>query len=331
MELNKLKEVPKNYIKEILRSIFKLEKIKKIKFSGVHFDAAKRELEGKIENYKKIESQASKVWKIIELSRNEERPQTSDYIRGIFEDFIELSGDRKGAEDKSVISGLGRIGEQTVAVIGHNKGKDIKQKVEFNFGMSIPQGYRKANRIMKLADRFGFPVVTFIDTPGAYPGIEAEDAGQAGAISESILTMFSLKVPVIVILIGEGGSGGALALAIGNYIMMLENSTYSVITPEGCAAILWKDASAAKLAALALKMTSRDLLKLGLVDKIIYEPHGGAQNDPNRMVKIVRSYLINALKKCSAGKDRDFKQERAKKYESMGLFTCLQKEYPQKE
>ena len=326
MELDKLKEVPKNYVKEILRSIFKLEKIKKIKFSGVHFDTAKRELEDKIEGYRKIESQASKVWKIIELSRSEKRPQISDYIKGIFEDFIELSGDRKDTEDKSIISGLGRIGNQTIAVIGHIKGKDINQRVEFNFGMSIPQGYRKANRVMKLADRFGFPVVTFIDTPGAYPAIEAEDSGQAAAISDSILTMFELKVPIIVILIGEGGSGGALALAIGNYIMMLENSTYSVITPEGCAAILWKDASAAKLAAMALKMTSRDLLKLGVVDKIIYEPLGGAQNDPERMVRIVRSYLINALKKFRVSNERDFKRERAEKYERMGFFTSSQKE-----
>ncbi len=326
MELDKLREVPKNYIKEILHSIFKLEKIRKIKFSGIHFDTAKRELEGRIENYKKIESSATKIWKIVELSRNEKRPQTQDYIKGIFEDFIELSGDRKSADDKSIIAGFGRIGDQTVAVIGHNKGKDIKQRVDFNFGMSIPQGYRKANRIMRLADRFGFPVVTFIDTPGAYPAIEAEDAGQAGSISESILTMFSLSVPIIVILIGEGGSGGALALAIGNYVMMLENSTYSVITPEGCAAILWKDSSAAKLAALALKMTSKDLLKLGVIDKIIYEPMGGAQNDPNRMVRIVKSYLINALKKHNLDKGRDFKKERAEKYEKMGIFIDQQKE-----
>ena len=201
MELDKLKEVPKNYVKEILQSIFKLERIKKIKFSGVHFNAAKKELEEKIENYKKVESQALRAWKTVELSRNENRPHTPDYIKGIFEDFIELAGDRKGSEDKSIIAGLGRIGDLTIAIVGHNKGKDIKERVEFNFGMSIPQGYRKANRIMQLADRFGFPVVTFIDTPGAYPALEAEDSGQASAIASSILTMFELKVPVIAVLI----------------------------------------------------------------------------------------------------------------------------------
>jgi acetyl-CoA carboxylase carboxyl transferase subunit alpha len=184
----------------------------------------------------------------------------------------------------------------------------------------MPQGYRKANRVMEIADRFNFPLITFIDTPGAYPALEAEDSGQAGAIAKSIFKMFELKVPVIVVLIGEGGSGGALALAIGNYVMMLENSTYSVISPEGCASILWRDANVSKLAARALKLTSKDLLKLGVIDRIIYEPIGGAQRKPDRTVRIVKNYILNTLRKYSRDQHADFKEERAQKYESMGFF-----------
>ncbi|MBC7333415.1 MAG: acetyl-CoA carboxylase carboxyltransferase subunit alpha [Actinobacteria bacterium] len=316
--------MPKNYFKEILKSLSKLEKLKRIPFfSGIHFKEAEKELSRKIENYRKIQRKAERTWRIVELSRNENRPQTMDYVSGIFEDFVELSGDRVGGDDSSVISGLGKINGVTVAVIGHNKGKDVKQKIEYNFGMSMPSGYRKSQRIMRLADRFGFPIITFIDTPGAYPALEAEDGGQAGSIATSILVMFEVKVPIISILIGEGGSGGALALAVGNYVMMLENSTYSVISPEGCAAILWKDASAAKLAASALKLTAKDLLKLGVIDRIIHEPMGGAHNDPERMVRIVKANLIEVLKRYKGVSGEELKKQRAEKYESMGIFTLL--------
>ena len=321
MDLKKLNKIPKNYFKEVMASLSKLEKLKKVNFfSGIHFTDAEKELAKKIENYKKVEREAKKVWKIIELSRDENRPQCLDYIEGIFEDFVQLSGDRITGEDKSIIAGIGKIGGTTAAVIGNNKGKDTKQRVYYNFGMSIPQGYRKSQRIMKLADRFGFPIITFIDTPGAYPGLEAEDDGQAGAIAKSILLMFEVKVPIIVVLIGEGGSGGALALAIGNYVMMLKNSTYSVISPEGCAAILWKDPSGSKLAARALKLTSKDLLRLKIIDKIIHEPMGGAQNNPKRMVKIVKKYIQEALGKYKGIPGEELKMQRAKKYESMGIF-----------
>ncbi|GAG62828.1 unnamed protein product, partial [marine sediment metagenome] len=215
MDLKKLEEIPKSYLKEILGSLSKLEKLKKIPFfTGIHFKDAERDLSRKIEGYKKVERDAKRVWKIVELSRDENRPQCLDYINGIFEDFVKLSGDRLTGEDRSIVAGLGKINGKTVAVIGHNKGKDIKQRLEYNFGMSTPQGYRKSQRIMRLADRFGFPIVTFIDTPGAYPALEAEDDGQASAIAKSILLMFEVKVPIIAILIGEGGSGGALALAV---------------------------------------------------------------------------------------------------------------------
>lgn len=321
IDLKKLKEIPKSYIKEILGSLSKLEKLKKIPFfTGIHFKDAERDLTRKIENYKRVERDATRVWKIVELSRNEKRPQCKDYINGIFENFINLSGDRLNGEDRSIIAGLGKINGKTVAAIGHNKGRDIKERMEYNFGMSIPQGYRKSQRIMKMADRFGFPVITFIDTPGAYPAIEAEDNGQAAAIAKSISVMFELRVPVISILIGEGGSGGALALAVGNEVFMLENSTYSVISPEGCAAILWKNPSGTKLAARELRLASRDLLKLKLIDRVIPEPLGGAQNAPERMLKIVRRYIMNALQKYENIPGEELKSERARKFESMGIF-----------
>jgi acetyl-CoA carboxylase carboxyl transferase subunit alpha len=324
MEIEKLKSLPKNFFKEALQSFFKLEKLKRLKgFSGVHFNDAEKKLAENIESFHNVEREAVKSWRIVELSREENRPHTPDYIKGIFEDFVELSGDRGSMEDKSIIAGFGKIADRTVAVIGHNKGKDIKERVLYNFGSSMPQGYRKANRIMELADRFNFPVITLIDTPGAYPALEAEDSGQAGAISNSILKMFELKVPTIAVLIGEGGSGGALALAIGNYVMMLENATYSVISPEGCASILWRDSSVSKLAARALKLTSKDLLKLGVIDKIIHEPIGGAQNDPQRMIRIVRAFLLSAIKRYDKMSGVDFKAERAKKFETMGSFSII--------
>jgi len=324
MEIEKLKSLPKNFLKETLQSVFKLEKLKRLKgFSGVHFNDAEKKLAENIEKYRSVEREAVKSWRVVELSRNENRPHTPDYIKGIFEDFVELSGDRNNMEDKSIITGFGKIAGRTVAIIGHNKGKDIKERVLYNFGSSMPQGYRKANRIMELADRFNFPVITLIDTPGAYPALEAEDSGQAGAIANSILKMFELKVPTIAVLIGEGGSGGALALAIGNYVMMLENATYSVISPEGCASILWRDPSVAKLAARALKLTSKDLLKMGVIDKIIYEPIGGAQNDPQRMIRIVKAFLLSTVKRYSSMTGTDFKAERAKKFEVMGSFNII--------
>jgi acetyl-CoA carboxylase carboxyl transferase subunit alpha len=322
MDFKRLSEIPKNYVKEILGALSKLEKLKKIPFfSGIHFRDAEKDLNQKIKNYKKIERDAGRVWKIVELSRNEKRPQCYDYINGIVDNFISLSGDRLSGEDKSIIAGLGKINGQTVAVIGHNKGKDIKEKVEHNFGMGVPEGYRKSQRVMKLADKFGFPIITFIDTPGAYPDVAAEDKGQAGAISTSISLMFEVEVPVISILIGEGGSGGALALAIGNEVAMLENSTYSVISPEGCAAILWKSPSGTKLAAKSLKLTSGDLIRLKVIDKIIREPFGGAQNAPERMVKIVKKYIIKTLSKYSRIPKEKIKSDRADKFESMGVFN----------
>ncbi len=321
MDLKKLGDVPKSYVKEILNSLSKLDKLKKVPFfTGIHFKDTEEDLNRKIDDYRKVDRESGRIWKIVELSRNDGRPQCQDYIKGIFTDFVSLSGDRLSLEDQSIMAGLGKIGGRTVAVIGHNKGKDIKERIKYNFGSSMPQGYRKSQRIMKLADRFGFPVITFVDTPGAYAGVDAEDSGQSSAIANSIQLMFELKVPVIVVLIGEGGSGGALALAIGNEIAMLENSTYSVISPEACSAILWKNPSGTKLAARALKLTSKDLLRLGIIDRIINEPIGGAQNDPKRMVRIVKRYISDAIGRLGKYSGEELLLKRAEKFENMGSF-----------
>jgi len=321
MDLKKLGDVPKSYVKEILNSLSKLDKLKKVPFfTGIHFKDTEEDLNKKIDDYRKVDRESGRIWKIVELSRDDGRPQCQDYIKGIFTDFISLSGDRLSMEDQSIMAGLGKIGGRTVAIIGHNKGKDIKERIKYNFGSSIPQGHRKSQRIMKLADRFGFPVITFVDTPGAYAGIDAEDSGQSSAIAHSIQHMFELKVPVIVVLIGEGGSGGALALAVGNEIAMLENSTYSVISPEACSAILWKNPSGTRLAARALKLTSKDLLRLGIVDRIINEPIGGAQNDPKRMVRIVKRYVSDAIGRLGKYSGEELVLKRAEKFENMGSF-----------
>jgi acetyl-CoA carboxylase carboxyl transferase subunit alpha len=321
MDLKKLGDVPKSYVKEILNSLSKLDKLKKVPFfTGIHFKDTEDDLNKKIDDYRKVDRESGRIWKIVELSRDDGRPQCQDYIKGIFTDFVSLSGDRLSLEDQSIMAGLGKIGGRTVAVIGHNKGKDIKERIKYNFGSSVPQGYRKSQRIMKLADRFGFPIITFVDTPGAYAGVDAEDSGQSSAIAHSIQLMFELKVPVIVVLIGEGGSGGALALAVGNEIAMLENSTYSVISPEACSAILWKNPSGTRLAARALKLTSKDLLRLGIVDRIINEPIGGAQNDPKRMVRIVKRYISDAIGRLGKSSGEELVLKRAEKFENMGSF-----------
>lgn len=308
-------------MKGLFNSLSKINLFKKISFlSKLNFKHAKANIIYKIKGLRKDTRIAERVWKIVELSRNEDRPKTIDYIENIFEDFQELSGDRLSSDDKAITTGLGKINGKTVAIIGHNKGKDIKERIQYNFGMPNPSGYRKSRRIMELADRFNFPVITFIDTPGANPAIEAEDNGQASAIAKNIEFMFNLKVPAIVVLIGEGGSGGALALAIGNYIMMLENSTYSVISPEGCAAILWKDQTATKQAAAMLKLTAKDLLNFKIIDRIIHEPKGGAQNEPDRMIKILKENLIIALSKFEGLSGEDLKIQRAGKFEALGFF-----------
>jgi len=259
-------------------------------------------------------------WQRSQLSRHLNRPHTLDYIHNIFSDFVELHGDRKYKDDPAVVTGFANYEGVKVAVIGHQKGKDVREMAHRNFGMAHPDGYRKATRVMDMADRWQKPIITFIDTPGAFPGVGAEERGQAEAIASTIYFMFSLSVPVVTIVIGEGGSGGALGIGVGNRVLMLENATYSVISPEGCAAILWRDGSKGPLAADALKPTSYDLLKLNVVDEIIKEPFGGAHRDWKESFQNTRATLtknLDALLKHAPG---ELKAMRYDKFRKMGVF-----------
>jgi len=239
-------------------------------------------------------------WQISQLARHPLRPYTLDYIERIVDDFEELHGDRAFADDHAIVGGLGRIDGRAVMIIGHQKGRDTTEKIYRNFGMPRPEGYRKALRLMKLAERFRIPVVTFIDTPGAYPGIGAEERGQSEAIARNLWEMSALRTPIVATVIGEGGSGGALAISVADKLMMLEYATYSVISPEGCASILWKDAEKAPLAAEAMAITSRHLKNHGLIDEIVPEPLGGAHRDPDLMARSLRNALVQTLDNLTA-------------------------------
>jgi len=239
-------------------------------------------------------------WQISQVARHPQRPFTLDYLSLIFSDFQELHGDRAFADDHAIVGGLARFSGQSVMVIGHQKGSDTKEKVYRNFGMPRPEGYRKALRLMRLAEKFGIPVLTFIDTPGAYPGIDAEERGQSEAIGRNLYVMAELRVPIIVTVIGEGGSGGALAIGVGDVVQMLQYSTYSVISPEGCASILWKSAEKASEAAEIMGITASRLKTLGLIDKVVNEPPGGAHRDPVAMGQNLRKALHEALKQVGA-------------------------------
>ncbi|GAB2516306.1 acetyl-CoA carboxylase carboxyltransferase subunit alpha [Lysobacter humi (ex Lee et al. 2017)] len=234
-------------------------------------------------------------WQVSQLARHPQRPYTLDYVQVICDEFHELAGDRAYADDPAIVGGLGRIAGRAVMIIGHQKGRDTKSKIRRNFGMPRPEGYRKALRLMKMAERFGLPLITFIDTPGAYPGVGAEERGQSEAIARNLMEMAELKVPVVCTVIGEGGSGGALAIGVGDRTLMLEYSTYSVISPEGCASILWKSADKAKDAAEQLGLTAKRLHSLGLVDKVVREPTGGAHRNPQQMARRLKSVLLNEL------------------------------------
>ncbi|MBV5311100.1 acetyl-CoA carboxylase carboxyl transferase subunit alpha [Chromatium okenii] len=239
-------------------------------------------------------------WQISQLSRHPQRPYLLDYTRRIFDDFYELHGDRTFADDRAIIGGLARLDGRPVMVIGHQKGRDTKEKIARNFGMPRPEGYRKALRLMEMAERFHLPILTFIDTPGAYPGIGAEERGQSEAIARNLREMSQLRTPILCTVVGEGGSGGALAIGVGDWLGMLQFSTYSVISPEGCASILWKSADKAQLAAEAMAITSDKLMEQGLVDHIIKEPLGGAHRDPDAVAKSLKAVLIERLDALAA-------------------------------
>ncbi|MGH8722602.1 MAG: acetyl-CoA carboxylase carboxyltransferase subunit alpha, partial [Burkholderiales bacterium] len=257
----------------------------------------------------------------VQVARHPRRPYPLDYIRTVFTDFVELHGDRLFRDDPAIVGGWARLDGTSVMVIGHQKGRDTKENLYRNFGMAHPEGYRKALRLMQLAATFGAPVITLVDTPGAYPGLGAEERGQAEAIARNLIEMASLKTPIITAVIGEGGSGGALAVGLADRVLMLENSVYSVISPEGCAAILWKDASQRERAAEALKITAQDLLDLGVIDEIVPEPAGGAHADPEAAAKALGEALRRHLVQLRKYKVDKLLKRREEKYLSMGALT----------
>jgi acetyl-CoA carboxylase carboxyl transferase subunit alpha len=259
-------------------------------------------------------------WQRVQLARHPRRPTTLDYIERIFEDYKELHGDRAYADDPAIVGGMARLGDRHVMVLGHQKGRDTKSNIRRNFGMPHPEGYRKALRLMKLAAKFGRPVITFVDTPGAYPGVGAEERGQAEAIAHNLLEMAGLPVPILVFVTGEGGSGGALAIAVGDRVTMLENSIYSVISPEGCAAILWKDQSKANQAAAAMRITAEDVSGFGVVDRVLNEPVGGAHRDPDGMAEMLRNALLQDLEALESVDTQQLLDDRLQKYLNMGVF-----------
>jgi len=259
-------------------------------------------------------------WQILQVARHINRPFTMDYIRLIFTEFVELHGDRNFGDDHAIVGGLARLDGEPVMVIGHQKGRDTKEKVYRNFGMPNPEGYRKALRLMEMAERFKLPILTFVDTPGAFPGIGAEERGQAEAIARNLREMSCLTVPIIVTVTGEGGSGGALAIAVGDRILMLEYSVYSVISPEGCAAILWSDGTKGEVAAEALKLTAKDLKELKVIDEIVKEPVGGAQRDHELMAKALHEALSRNLKELKKIPADQLVEERYQKLRAMTRF-----------
>lgn len=259
-------------------------------------------------------------WQRVQLARHPRRPTTNDYIHYIFSDFVELHGDRMYRDDEAIVAGMATLEDRKVMILGHQKGRDTKSNIRRNFGMAHPEGYRKALRLMEMAARFDRPIVTFIDTPGAYPGLGAEERGQAEAIARNLREMADLPVPIVVIVTGEGGSGGALALGVGDRVFMLENSIYSVISPEGCAAILWRDGAKSKEAAKAMKLTSADALRLGAIDGIITEPTGGAHRDHKAMALDVKAKIQDTLAELEVLESHELLDGRLQKFLDMGIF-----------
>ncbi|NHM30577.1 acetyl-CoA carboxylase carboxyl transferase subunit alpha [Neobacillus terrae] len=304
---------------ELRKKIIELREFTKT--ADVDFTAEIEKLEVRLEKLEKDIYEHLKPWDRVQIARHPNRPTTLDYIDFLFEDFFECHGDRTFADDEAIVGGVATFQGLPVTVIGHQRGKDTKENIRRNFGMPHPEGYRKALRLMKQAEKFKRPIICFIDTKGAYPGKAAEERGQSEAIARNLFEMAGLKVPVISIVIGEGGSGGALALGVGNYIHMLENSTYSVISPEGAAAILWKDASQAKRAAESMRITAPDLKELGIVDEIIPEIKGGAQKDVKQQASEIEAVLKDSLKKLLQLNESELISGRYEKYRKIGDFS----------
>jgi acetyl-CoA carboxylase carboxyl transferase subunit alpha len=269
----------------------------------------------------KAEPTDEEIWRSVELARHPDRPYTMDYAERLLEDWVELHGDRGRADDGALVTGLGSLDGRTVALIGHQKGRDVKERLDRQFGMAYPEGYQKAMRVMELAQRHGFPVISLVDTPGAYPGVAAEQHGQGGAIARSQAEMTRLTVPTVACVIGEGGSGGAVAIAVSDRVLMQEHAIYSVITPEGCAAILWRDAGEAKKAAAAFKPDAQHCLELGVIDGIVSEPQGGAQKDHDEAARLLKAALLDALDELDEHSGEELRRQRREKFRRMGVFT----------
>src|SRR5437867_6414937 len=261
------------------------------------------------------------IWRSVELARHQDRPYTLDYVERLFEDWVELHGDRGRADDHALVIGLGRFDGRTVALVGNQKGRDIKERTHRNFGMAYPEGYRKAMRLMELAERHGFSLLSLVDIPGAYPGVAAEQHGQGGAIARSQALMSRLGVPIVTCVIGEGGSGGAIATALADRVLMQENAIYTVITPEGCAAILWRDAAEAKKAAAAFKPDAAHCLELGVIDGIVPEPEGGAHTNHEEAARLLQAALLDALDELDELPGAELRRARRGKFRRMGVFT----------
>ena len=300
----------------------KIEELKNFtKDEQIDFSKEIERLTARLETLRKEIFSNLTSWQKVQLARHPERPYTMDYINMITEDFIEIHGDRYFSDDRALVGGVAKLGGRKVMVLGHQKGRDMAENMKRNFGCAHPEGYRKALRLMLMAEKYNLPIITFIDTPGAYPGIGAEERGQAEAIARNLREMFALKVPIIVFVIGEGGSGGALGIGIGDRIFVLENAYYSVISPEGCAAILWREREKAPFAAEALKLTAPELLKLGIIDGIIPEHLGAAHREPFETAREIKSAAIKNLNELSVFSQEELLSKRYEKYRNIGVYN----------
>jgi acetyl-CoA carboxylase carboxyl transferase subunit alpha len=296
------------------------------KLSGVNLLRGTR-LSGELERLKRqldeleAEPTDEEIWHSVELARHEERPYTLDYVERMVDEWFELHGDRGRSDDAAVVTGIGKLDGRTVALVGHQKGRDIKERTRRNFGMPYPEGYRKAMRVMELADRHGFPLVTLVDTPGAYPGVAAEQHGQGGAIARSQAVMVRLGIPTVACIIGEGGSGGAVAIAVADRVLMQQHAIYSVISPEGCAAILWRDAGERERAAAAFKPDAAHCLELGVVDSVVPEPEGGAHTNHDEAARLLKAAVLDALDELDGAPSDELRRARREKFRSMGVLA----------
>lgn len=310
------------------KPIFELEKkiseLRHLSVDGnLNLQSEVKKLEGRLEHLKKETYGNLTPWQRVQLARHPKRPYTLDYVRLIFSDFIEFHGDRTFADDKALIGGFAKLDGRPYLILGHQKGRDAKENIMRNFGSAHPEGYRKALRLMKMAEKFNIPIAVFVDTPGAYPGVGAEERGQAYTIAVNIREMARVQVPIVVFVIGEGGSGGALGIGVGDRVLVLENAYYSVISPEGCAAILWKDRTKAPEAAAALRLTAKDLYEMKLIDEVVKEPLGGAHRSPEETAHVIKLALIKYHKELD-GLDRSkLVEQRYDKFRAMGMFENL--------